>query len=407
MTADELKKVHEEYRRALEQARDESLSEETRANAGAAVLDLRKQIDSALIEDKAEREEEKRSAAVEARANAAKLAADAVSAPESPVPVDAIRAYGHSKRHGETLSFTVPLVAPNIDIKGADWTTSDSTTYTSYTVPQSWANEVYLFQVASSGVLAANPSILRTANGNQINYPKLVTDMSANAGTEGSAATETNPVFGTTPLNSYRVDGWTPIADEVFRDSGVDVDALLRRLAARSLAIKAAGYYGDADIGTGSSLPAAITIGTTLGKTAAGVDSVTLDELKELQHSVLREYQARAKWIANADITLEVALAKDGEGRYMMQPSASAGEPDTVFGKPWFRDDYFDASGTGNKVVVYGDIEAAYIVRFIGGVEVTLSRDFAFTSFETTARFAMWHDAATIDTIAAKHLILA
>ena len=88
---------------------------------------------------------------------------------------------GNSDKRGEVLNFTMPY---KHIVKGADWTTSDTDTYASYTVPQSWADEVYMFQVAQSGTLAAGPRILETANGNQINYPTLSTDMTSNAGTD-------------------------------------------------------------------------------------------------------------------------------------------------------------------------------------------------------------------------------
>jgi HK97 family phage major capsid protein len=409
LTAEKLVALHEEYRRACEGARDDNASPEARKNAADVMMAKRHELDAALIEDRIDRDDKEREAQVtEARARAAKLVGGLPPIVESPFPLEAIRAYGNSKKPKETLSFLIPFEA-KAPIKAADWTTSDTTTYSTYTVPQTWQRDVYMFQVAQSGVLAAGPTILPTTNGNQINYPKLTTDMSSLAGTEGGAATETNPVFGTLPLNSYRVDGWTPIADELFRDSGVDIEAVLRRLAARSLAVKAAPYYGDIDIGTGTSLPNAITVGITNGKTSASQTAPTLDEIKECMMSVLPAYRIPGRFIANTTLTLAVALMKDGDGAYIRewQPSPAPGQPDRLFGKPWFEDAYFDASAQGNIPLVFGDIEAAYIVRRIGGIQVDLSRDFAFTSFETTARWAMYHDAGTIDTIACKALTLA
>jgi HK97 family phage major capsid protein len=148
-------------------------------------------------------------------------------------------------------------------------------------------------------------------------------------------------------------------------------------------------------------------VGITNGKTSASQTAPTLDELKELFYSVLPQYRAVGRFVANSTLTLAVALMKDGEGKYMLNPAPAAGEPDTLFGKPWFEDAYFDASASGNIPCIFGDVESAYIVRRIGGIQVDLSRDFAFTSFETTARWAMWHDAALIDTIACKALTLA
>lgn len=412
MDATELQKKHDEYRRACENARDEAASPELKKTALEAMFKLRDEIDAALIDEKVAREDAERAAQVaEARNQAAKIAAGVQPPQENPFPLDAVRRYGASKTPKETLSFYIPLDARQMALmnrpQGADWTTSDTTTYTKYTVPQTWQNDVYMFQVAQSGTLAAGPTILRTANGNQINWPKLTTDMSSAAGAEGGAATETNPVFGTAALNSYRVDGWTPIADEVFRDSGVDIEAVLRRLAARSLAAKAAPYYGDIDIGTGIDLPNSITKSITSGKTSASQTAPTMDEAIELYYSVLPQYRAVGKWIGNSTITQAFALMKDDQGRYLWQPSVALGQPQTFYGKPWFEDSYFDASTTGNIPLVFGDIESAYMIRYVGGIQVDLSRDFAFTSFETTARWAMYHDAETIDTIACKALTLA
>lgn len=412
MDATQLQQKHDEYRRACENARDEAASPEQKAAALKDMFRLRDEIDAALIDDKVAREDAERAAQVEeARNRAAKIAAGIKLPVENPFPLDAIRRYGASKTPKETLSFVIPLDARQMAMmsrpQGADWTTTDTTTYTSYTVPQSWQTDVYMFQIAQSGVLAAGPTILRTANGNQINWPKLTTDMASAAGTQGNAATETNPVFGTAALNSYRLDGWTPIADEVFRDSGVDIEAVLRRLAARSLAAKAAPYYGDIDVGTGTDLPNAITKGITTGKTSASATTPTMDEAIQLYYSVLPQYRAVGKWIGNSAITQAFALMKDDYGRYLWQPSVAAGQPEMFYGKPWFEDSYFDASTTGNIPLIFGDVESAYMVRYVGGIQVDLSRDFAFTSFETTARWAMYHDAETIDTIACKALALA
>ena len=58
MTAEELKKLHEEYRRSIEVVRDETQSDETRAKAQDAVVEMRRQLDENLlvIAERAERQ---------------------------------------------------------------------------------------------------------------------------------------------------------------------------------------------------------------------------------------------------------------------------------------------------------------------------------------------------------------
>ena len=400
MNAEDLKRLHEEYRVAVEASRHPE-SDEAADKAASDMIDLRHKLDAALIEDKADREDEQRQEAVEARLATAK-AVSGIVVPDKPL-IDRGVINDYLAKRTNTVNFEMPFVEQRTDV-----TSAASGAYGSYLPSQVWADKLAKFQVAQSGVLAAGPHIIRTATGNQMNFPKLVTDATAAATSEGSASGVGNPVFGTTPLNSYRVDIHMLISDELLADSAVNLEDELSTLAMRAIAIIAAPYYNDTDIGTGAAgVPAAVAIGSTLGKTAAGVDTVTMDEVKELFHSVLPAYRANGKFVANSDLTLEVMLMKDDTGNYLVQPSIMASEPDRVFGKPWIEDAYADVSATANVgVILFGDFAQAYIVRFSRGIEVGLSRDFMFTSFETTLRAAIWHDAATIDTIAVKHLVL-
>jgi len=397
MTAEELNTLHEEYRRAVEATRAPE-SDEAAQKAADDMIDLRRKLDAALIEDKAEREDERRAEAVEARAAAARFQAQAAPAPKSSIPLDDIRAYASEKR--QQLSFTVPMETRT------DITNEVATTYAGYTVPQTWADKVYMFQLAQSGVLKAGPTILRTPTGNLINFPTLVTDVVSTHHNEGDASSAVYPVFGTVQLNQYRVDHHMPISDELLRDSGVALESVLAEISGRSLGAKVASYLGDEDVGTGSDLPNSLTISSTAGVTAASQTVVTLDEIIELFYSVLPQYRANGSFIANSAVTLGMAKAKDANGNYIWQPSVMAGEPDRVFGKPWYEDAYFDASAASGKVVTFGDVGAAFIVRYSGGLEISFSRDFAFTSFETTMRAGLWIDSHTIDAIACKHIVL-
>ncbi len=403
MTADELRAIHEEYRRAVEAARDETLPEESRAKAGTDLVDLRHKLDAALIEDKQYREDQERAEAIEARSRVASVLAGAQ-------PIEKKSAFDQAKlkdfiegRSNQAV-FNVPMEHRTTTVL----TSVDTSSYSSYSVPQVWADSIYSFEIAESGVLAAGPKILTTASGEQINYPITLTDPTATAGSQGAAASNsTSYVLSTVPLNSYRIEGFIPLSDELLRDSGVDLEAYVMEEAGRALAAKKAAYLGDIDVGTGSSAPAAITVGVTSAVTAASQTAVTLDEIKTLRYSVLPRYQANAKFIANSAETLRAALAKDDNGVWLWNPATAANEPDRMFGKPWLEDVYFDASASGNLPIVYGDVGRAYIVRNIGGVEVSFSRDFLFTQFSVTCRFAEWFDAATIDAIAVKGITLA
>jgi HK97 family phage major capsid protein len=376
----EAKRLIDVRQRAVNEFRT-SEEPETQRKAWDAAEEARSSLDSMIVEV-LEREEQ---AAEEAREAAAVVQS---AAPKSDLPVDEIRAVarGERGRFEDMLDFRADIV------------TSDSTVYAQYTVPQSWASTVINFQIAQSGLLQAGPTILTTQGGNQINLPALLTDAAAVLTAEGSAATQTNPVFTTIPLNAYRFDGYFSVSNEVLDDTGVDLTGLLRTYAGRAIAAKVNPYFTDPDTGDGSSKPAAVQVGCTSALTAASYSALTLEELKQLYYTVLPVYRANGKWVGNSALTLAIAQMRDDTGAFIWQPSLASAEPDRFMGKPWFEDAYMDSFATGNEPVIFGDIAAGYTVRYAhGGMQFIASKEFAVTSFETTFVWGLWMDAVATD----------
>ncbi len=405
---EKIEQAYEEYRRACESYRDESASPEARKAAGEDMIAKRHLLDELQIEDKREREEEDRTAMLEARRSVQRLLGHVETGEvrKGMLPVERIREFAGNRDLGRCSFEVVPSLPHELRTE-YDVTTTDTNTYAKYLIPQTWADYVVTSEIAQSGVLAAGPTIVRTANGGQMNFPYLSTDIAAAAGTEGSDATQDTPVFGTVAFNSLRIDGYIVLTEEVLRDSGIDLNQYLGNLAGRTLGAKMAAYLGDVDTGTGSSLPACIAHGATSALTAASKTAVTVDELKQLYYSVYPQYRRNGAWIANSAETLRLAQAKDDNGQYYWQPSVMAAAPEMFMGKPWFEDAYFDSSESGNFPVVFGDVAAAYIVRLIGAIDIAFSREVNFKSFEVVMRYGQWFWADTVDASAVKKITLA
>ena len=126
-----------------------------------------------------------------------------------------------------------------------------------------------------------------------------------------------------------------------------------------------------------------------------------------MYYGLLPQYRANASWVVLTDILTIIAMAKDDTGNYVWVPSAVAAEPDKLWGRPISDDAYMSSMASANRVAVCGDIAAGFWVRFSGGMEVSFSRDFEFTSFSTTCRFAVWMDSVVVDATAIKYLLLA
>ena len=411
MTAEELRAKHAEYRNAIEIARDEAASDEQRKAASIAAGALRIELDQGLIDNEESREMQARAEAVEARAKMMEKAGFILPQTRandlvwSEVRSGVMEAKSKGQAYNRSFEVTLPR---NLETSTEyDISTAASNAYGSYLVPQTWATTISAAMVAQSGVLQAGPTIIRTSGGGQMNFPTLSTDIAAAAVTEGTAVTQDTPVFGTVPLNAYGEGGYFIITEDLIADSGPDVDTFLAGLAGRAIAQRVAAYLGDEDIGTGSSLPAAITVGATSGVTAASTSSINMDEMIALYGSVIPPYRVNGKWIVNNDIFVEMVSAKSGVGGYLLNPSLNAGVSDTLLGKPLIEDQYFDASSSANKVAGFGDVAAAYMVRYVGPVQIDFSAEAGFTSFEVYCRYKIRFDAATLIASAFKVITLA
>ena len=401
MDATQLRALHEEYRIALDKGRDDTLPEDSKKKALEDAFKVRRQLDDAFIEKEQEREDNERLAAVEARqAAVAKVAAVAPQpVTRSNIPTNDLKRYAAGEINN--MSFTLEPTEQRTDVIDE---TSNAGAH--YIVPSSMLDRIVNFRLQASGVLRAGPTVLNTTNGQVINIPVLTTDLTSLAGTQGAASTVTNPVWATKDLSAFRIDGHALVADELFRDSGVDMNMVLGNLAGRSLGKKVAAYLSDFEVGTGSTLPNAVTLGSTASAASASNTTITIDELKTIYYTLIPEYRMNASWVALNALTLIIATAKDDTGNYIWQPSNLAAEPDRLWGRPWYDDGLMSTMATANRPLAFGDM-SCYWVRFSGGTEVSFSRDFEFTSFSTTVRWAQWLDAVVADAAGINYLLLA
>ena len=114
--------------------------------------------------------------------------------------------------------------------------------------------------------------------------------------------------------------------------------------------------------------------------------------------SVISPYRnsPSAGWLVKDSTLGAIRKIKDGAGRYLFEPAATFGQPDTLLGKPIETDPYVAATGLGAKSVVFGDF-SAYFVRMAGGVRFERSDDFKFDTDQVAFRAVLRADGITAD----------
>ena len=406
MTAEELKRLHADYRTAVEATRKPE-SEEAAVKAADAMIDLRHRLDAALIETQEDHEDAQRAAAIEARERAAKIIGDI--APVSDLdPAEKARAEARDFMTGKTDKLVVPYGVPEYR---TDATTIDTTIYGSYTFANPVWKTVEWHMNAQSGILKAKPTIINTPDTFAIMYiPKALTDPATTAHGEGATAVVTDPVLGRTTLGAQRYDGFFSVSDEMLATSELNFAGILGDFAGRACASQVATALAS---GTGAGtvpmgLMAFATATTTLGVTAAASTTFTFDELIALKLSVLPAYRMSPScaWQFSSTAYVILAKMKNDEGNYLWQPSNIADEPDRLLGNPCFEEAGGDTVASTHHPVIYGDF-SHYWIRYSGpGMVFDRDSSTAFTSFEQTFRYAVWIDADLGDLTAIHHMVM-
>lgn len=269
------------------------------------------------------------------------------------------------------------------------------------TISTGFVDQLYDFMTEDTAIRRLGATVIRTATGNALTFPKVTAHSTAAKHLESIAITESDPTFDTMTLNAYKYGHLVQISHELETDTEVDLVGFLAMDAGRAIADKTGE---QAIIGDGTDDPQGIDGVSTLGKTAASNSAITADELIDLQHAVINKYRRRAAWLMEDATLAAVRKLVGSDNNYLWRPGLAQGEPDTILGRPYDTDPNVSAIGSTNKSVFFGDWSTFY-VRDVGSVRAERSAEFAFDQDLVTWRFLTRFDCDLIDTTGAiKHL---
>lgn len=178
-----------------------------------------------------------------------------------------------------------------------------------------------------------------------LTFPRLSTDMSAPTWTTEVAGPDedSSTALDNVTLTPQQLSKLVKVSMKLLAISNFPVEQLIQDRLAYQFAITlengylngrgAATYYEPIGIfnvaATGHMEEATLDISTGNTQTA-----ITADGLQNAKWDMLPQYHAGARWIFSPEAMGNIAKLKDGEGRYMWQPSLAAGVPDTLLGLP-------------------------------------------------------------------------
>lgn len=266
------------------------------------------------------------------------------------------------------------------------------------TVPTDFYGQLVEHMIEMSGVLKANPTVLRTAGGQPIEIPKTTAHSSATLTSEGGTIAESDPAFGQATLNAYKYSVLVQVSRELIDDTAVDLLGYLARECGWAVGNK---LGADLITGSGTNEPSGVVTGASLGVTGATGASggFTSDEIIDLMYSVIDPYASSpsaALMLSRKSLGALRKLKASGSGEYLYGTPASAGEPATFDGVPVVTDPNVADTALDAKSVLFGDF-SKYFVRYAGPVRFERSDEFAFNTDLVTFRCVLRGDGVLVD----------
>jgi HK97 family phage major capsid protein len=236
--------------------------------------------------------------------------------------------------------------------------------------------------------------ILHTETGANIIWPTAddTTDIGAIVA-ESAGVTTQDPTFSSVTLSSSLISSKQVIVPiQVLQDSAIDLEGYLSE--AFSIRI---GRAMEANYTTGSgtitglitALVAAggrsvLAVGAHGNSNNAGdtaLNSLGTADLSALTAALDPAYVKNASFMASAQVWNKLRSQLDAYGRPLWSVSVAAGEPDKVWGRPFFYNQNMAAIGAGNISMLLGNFDK-YIIRDSLGFTLAVQRELYITSHQ-------------------------
>lgn len=265
------------------------------------------------------------------------------------------------------------------------------------TVPTAFYDRLVEHMIESSGLMQLNPTVINTTGGETLQVPVTTSYGAAALYAEAAAIAGTDPAFAQRSLGAYKYGQLVLVARELIEDSAFDLAGFIAKVAGRNVGLALGAHLVT---GSGVAQPTGVITSATTGVTgaAAVTGAFSADNLIDLMFSVIAPYRnsASAGWLVKDSTLGAIRKLKDGASRYLFEPAAIVGQPDSFLGKPIQTDPNVAAVGLAAKSVAFGDF-SAYFVRMAGGVRFERSDDFKFDTDQVAFRAVIRADGVTAD----------
>ena len=220
------------------------------------------------------------------------------------------------------------------------------------------------------GPMLQEAEVIHTETGAQLPWP--TSDDTANVGAilaENTQVTEQDGTFGTANIDAYMYTSkMVRVSYQLMQDSAFDLGAWLPRKLGTRLGRILNQHFTT---GTGTNQPDGIVTSATVGATSTGsfaaTGGVSFDNLIDLIEALDPAYGGGEglKFMGHQSVRKAIRKLKDGQGRYLWEPSVKEGVPNQVQGYPFILNNDMPTLAASSKSLLFGNIRDAYLIRIV------------------------------------------
>ena len=231
-----------------------------------------------------------------------------------------------------------------------------------YLVPEEFERQIVV-GLEEENVVRRLAKVISTSAERKI--PVAVTHSVAQWTAENGAYTESDPEFGQTTIDAYKLTDLVKVSIELLQDSMFNLESYIANEFGRAFGIAEEEAFC---IGTGSGQPTGIftASGGEVGLTAAEKTEISSDELIDLVYALKAPYRRNAKFLMNDKTVKSIRKLKDGNGVYVWQPGLQIGEPDRILGYELYTSPSVPEMAASAYAIAFGDFSNYWIADRMG-----------------------------------------
>lgn len=201
---------------------------------------------------------------------------------------------------------------------------------------------------------------VRSIGSPSVKYPKRTGITNAAWEGETEESEESTVTFGQVEVPARKLMTYVDISNELLADSGGTAEAEVRLALSEDVGQKESLAFVN---GSGVKEPEGLMTNEDIAEHLNGhASNLSADALIAMMYSLPAAYRNNGSWMLNGTTLGVIRTLKDGDGRYLWQPSFQAGQPETILGRPVVESVDMDNATSGKFPILYGDFSAYRIV---------------------------------------------